>query len=344
MKMKFDKFVELKESAVILSGKEANTLSDYKDHMNEAAAIKAEMKAFEEELAVIEAIDLSDILNEDDSLFENEELNEAEEGKLKTSTSPLARVFRWRATLVAKKNMDKVYKKTLMQLAQIVANDVKTELKKDEVSKLSGPESKAKMIELNSLLDKSKLQKERVEINKKEALDKILSPGFFRAGSTFGFNQDVLDKYKALKNNEVDQELNDMKLKSAQKVMTDTEINKLKNSVKQLKARETKYATELKQTEDAVKDAMEKDDFTGADADIKAEVESLNKKIEDAESDINDYRDKMASDDDSDKPSKEEFDKNLKALEKNKKGYEDQIEKLKKKAVKVVLGSSKKED
>lgn len=342
MKMKFDKFMELKESAVILSGKEAATLSEYKDHINKAADIKAEMKAFEEELAVVESINVSDILNKDASLFEAEELNEAEESKLKTSTSPIARMFRWRATIVAQKNMDKVYNKAFKELSQLVGNDVKVELKKDEVSKLSGPESKAKMVELNAMLERSKLQREKIELYKKEAIEKILSPGFFGAGSTFGFNQDVLDKYKALTNNQEQQNLAEFKLKAAQNVLTDTEMEKLKNSVKQLKARETKYATELKQTEDAVKDAMEKDDFSGADSDIKAEKEALDKKIDAVEVDMEDYRNKMA--DSTDDSKKEDYSKNLAALEKNKKGYQREMDALMKKAKKVVMGSTKKED
>ena len=347
MKMKFDKFVELKESAIILSGNPDATLSEYKDHMNEAEIMKAEIKAFEKELAIIESIDYSDILNEDVSdddeyLLEGAINEDEKESKLKTSTNPIARLFRWRATLVAKKKIDGVYKKVITAIGQIIANEVKVELKKEEVSKIAGPEAKAKLKELSALEEKAKLQKEQIQVKKKDALDKIRDPGFFSAGSSFGFNGDVLDKHVALKNIEEAIAMNELRLKAAQNVLTDKEMTKIKESVKQLKAREAKYAAEVRQTEDAVKNAIEKNDYTDADNDIKAEKEDLEKKIDDVEVDIQEYRDKMT--DETDDEKKEDYARNLAALEKNKKGYARDMEKLAKKAKKVVLGSSGKEE
>lgn len=343
--MKFEQFVELKESAIILSGNPDATLSEYKDHMNEAATLKAEIKTFEEELAIIESVDFSDILNEDvsdESLLEGA-IDEADEAsKLKTSKNPIARLFRWRATLVAKKKMDGIYKKVLAAIGQVIANEVKIEIKKEEVSKISGPEAKAKMKELTALEERGKLQKQQIQEKKKTAIEKVKDPGFFSAGSSFGFNDDVLSKHIALKNIEESIATNEMRLKAAQNFLTDDQMTKIKDSVKQLKAREVKYAAEIRQTEDAVKNAIEQNDYTEADNDIKAEKEELERKIDDVEVDIQEYRDKMT--DDTDDEKKEDYAKNLAALIKNKKGYERDMTNLAKKAKKVVLGSSEKEE
>jgi hypothetical protein len=182
-----------------------------------------------------------------------------------------------------------------------------------------------------------------VQTELKNAVDKIRDPGFFRAGGIFGLNDDVLDKHVALKNVEMKLMLNEAKITAAQKVLTPAAMDKLKTEVKQLKAREAKYAAELKSTEDAVKNAIEKDDFTGADADIKNQAEALDQKIAKADEDIEAYRQKMADAVD-DEGGQEDYAKNIAALDKQKKGYMKERQSLMKKAKKVVLGSSKSED
>ena len=58
-------------------------------------------------------------------------------------------MFRWKSTIMAKGKIDRVYKKFLTMFAKIMQNDVKVELKKDQVSAGGGgPETKAKLIEL----------------------------------------------------------------------------------------------------------------------------------------------------------------------------------------------------
>lgn len=344
--MKFTQFSRERKIAITLTENPNAKRSEWLPFLEQARSIVKEMSLFESTLA---QDDINWSLFEDESLLEDEDddLNEAAGDKLeslKTSRNPLARMFRWKSTILAKGKISNVYKKFIMMFAKIMQNDVKVELKKDQVGAGgSGPETKAKMIELNGMLERSKLQQEKVQQELKNAVDKIRDPGFFKAGGIFGLNGDVLDKHVALKNIEMKLLLNEAKIKAAQKVLTPAAMEKLKTEVKQLKAREAKYAAELKSTEDAVKNAIEKDDFTGADADIKVQAEALDQKIAKADEDIEAYREKMATSVD-DAGGQEDYAKNITALEKQRKGYMKERQGLMKKAKKVVLGDTKSED
>lgn len=342
---KFNEFVALRESAIELSGVDASTakLSDYKEYIPVAESLIKEFRA--EVLAEMVEVDIDSIVaNEnltEDDLFEGEDtLNEKVD--LKTSTNPLARAFRWAATLRAKAKVTGVYNQAINALANITGNEIKLEIKRDEISKASsGPETKVKLKELDAMIEDIKIKKEKIADKKKQALEKVKNPGFFGAGGVFGLNNDVIDAHIASLNIEEKLVLNQLKLEQAKKFLTDKEMKDLKTSVQQLKAREAKYKAESQKIEQAVENAIEKDDFTDADADIKERADKLRGEIEDIEADEADYREKMKSEDDDAK--KEDYGKNLEALEKTKQNREKELKGLAKKAQKAVLGSAETE-
>ena len=336
--MKFEKFVELKESAIILSELENPTLADYKSYIKLAEEIKEEMMAFESELGLNESLDYV-YLNEDVVINEDEDLNEGLKDKLRNATNPVAKAWRWMDTLSKKFALDKFYKKMAVENQKIATNEIKLEIKKDQMSGISGPEATAKRKELDSMLEKIKLQRDKLAEIKKQYIEDTKDPNAILY--PFGVNTEVIDKYVAIKNAEEKLATTEFKIKSARNVLTDKEMKELKDSVKQLKARETKYAEELKNVEEGVKNSIEKDDYSDADNEIKSEKIALDKKIEEVEADIEEYRNKMA--DASDDSKKEDYAKNLAALEKNKANYQKDKKKLAIKAKKTVLGSTKAE-
>jgi hypothetical protein len=341
---KFNEFQALRESAAILADVDITTckFADYTHKLEEAAAIREEMaNYFSTEL---------DFVEHDFSVEEDEEFNESEifEGvlnekvDLKTSTNPIARMFRWTATLRAKAKINGVYKKILAAYAGNMGNEIKLEVKRDEIGKISGPESKVKMKEIDNMLDAIKQKKEAIAQEKSNAIDKILNPGFFGAGGMFGLNKDVLDKHIALLNAQEKLQLAEARIAQAQKILTDKEMKDLKDSIKQLKAREAKYAAESKNIEQAVQNAVEKADFTEADQEIKVEADRLKEKIVDIDKDLDALRTKISDEDDKEK--KKGFEGEYKAMVEDRTKAEKDLAKLAKKAAKTVLGTTKKED
>jgi hypothetical protein len=133
----------------------------------------------------------------------------------------------------------------------------------------------------------------------------------------------------------------EMKVTQAQKILTDKEMKTLKDSVKQLKAREAKYAQESKNIEQAVANAVEKQDFTEADQEIKVEAERQKEKIKDIDKDLDDLRAKIS--DEADEEKKKGYEGEYKAMMADRSKAEKDLDKLAKKAAKTVLGSSSKE-
>jgi hypothetical protein len=341
---KFNEFQELREAAIILAGVDEKTckLSDYIHKIEEAAAIKKEMTDYF--LNEMEEVKIEFDMMDESEGFNESELNEGELNEkvdLKTSTNPLAKMFRWAATLRAKAKITAAYKASLAGLATITANEIKLEVKKDEIGKVAGPEAKVKMKEIDAMIETIKQKKELVTQKRQEAVDKTLNPGFFGAGGTFGLNKDVLDKHIALMNTQEKLQIAEMKVTQAQKILTDKEMKTLKDSVKQLKAREAKYAQESKNIEQAVANAVEKQDFTEADQEIKVEAERQKEKIKDIDKDLDDLRAKIS--DEADEEKKKGYEGEYKAMMADRSKAEKDLDKLAKKAAKTVLGSSSKE-
>jgi hypothetical protein len=291
------------------------------------------------------SFDDDDIYIDDYDVYEeNESIEEAaggevtgKQGGLRTSKNPIARLFRWGNTGAAKKKLTKFYNKLLQELAKITMSELAIEIKKSEMSGIKGPEAEAKRKEFEAMLEKIKLQKERLAELKKQEVEKILKGGW-----PFGVNTEVLDQHIALLNNQEKLALVEIRLKNAKTLITDEKMKELKDQVKQLKARETKYNEELKAVEDGVKNSMEKDDYSDADNEVKHEKLAIEKKIDDVDTDIAEYREKMKSTDNENE--REDYAKNIESLMKNKESYKKEMGELKKKAKKVVLGSAKSEE
>jgi hypothetical protein len=338
---KFNEFQYIRETAIVLAGVDEKTctLSDYKHKIDEAMAIKEEMSNFfESEITEVE-LDFNLIEESEDieDLHESEMLNE----DLKTSKNPLARMFRWAATLRAKAKINGVFKQSFQATSQVTTNLIKLEVKRDEIGKVSGPESKVKMKEIDNMMDSVKQKLDMINQKKQEKLEDIKNPGFFGAGGVFGLNQDVLDRYITLMNTKEKLEISEMKVAQAQRILTDKEMKDLKDSIKQLKAREAKYQAESDNIEQAVKNAVEKADFTEADQEIKVEAVRIKDKIENIDNDLDALRDKIAAEDDVDK--KKDFSKEYEIMVRDRSKAEKELDGLAKKAAKTVLGSSSKE-
>jgi len=341
---KFNEFQELREAAIILAGVDEKTckLSDYIHKIEEAAAIKKEMADYF--LNEMEEIKIEFDMMDESEGFDESELNEGELNEkvdLKTSANPLARLFRWQATLRAKAKITAAFKESLAAQATVTANEIKLEVKRDEIGKIAGPESKVKMKEIDAMIDTVKQKKDLIAQKRAEKLDKIKKPGFFGPGGIFGLNNDVIDKHIALMGTQEKLQLAEMKVTQAQKILTDKEMKDLKDSVKQLKAREAKYAQESKNIEQAVQNAVEKQDFTEADQEVKVEAERVKAKIVDIDKDLDELRTKIA--DETDDEKKKGYDAEYKAIMADKDKAEKELGKLAKKAAKAVLGTSKAE-
>jgi hypothetical protein len=133
----------------------------------------------------------------------------------------------------------------------------------------------------------------------------------------------------------------EMRVTQAQKILTDKEMKDLKDSVKQLKAREAKYEQESQNIEQAVKNAVEKQDFTEADQEVKVDAERLKQKIENIDADLDELRSKISNEDDVEK--KKSYEGEYTAMMTDREKAEKELGKLAKKAAKAVLGSTKKE-
>lgn len=339
--MKFNKFVELKKVATILAEDGA-----YKENMSKAQLIKEELENFYvNELEDYTVHLLEEESEEDtfeDSIDESDDINEAssQEG-LKSSKNVLARIFRWRATLAAKKRISNAFKKYLAALASIQANEIKLKIKLEEIGRISGPEAKAKKEEISGMLEKVKLGREKIEQEKADKMIKIKDPGILRAGGAFGLNIDVLDRYIGMQNTTMKIKLADMRIQQAQKILTDNEMKNLKDSIKSLNARETKYEQELKNTEQAIQNDIEKEEMSGADASIKKEADQLQKEIDKIDENMAALRERMA---DADDDVKRNLDKEYKELKADRESKEKKYQGLAKKAKKAILGSASKEE
>jgi hypothetical protein len=330
---KFEEFQSLREAAILLAGVDEKTckLSDYAHKLEEAAEIKKEIQNYmltEMEEVVLDFSDLDETNeSEYDDLLEAELLEKID---LKTSTNPLARLFRWVSTLRAKKKIESVYKASLQAKAASTANEIKLEVKKDEVAKISGPESKVKSKEIDGMLDVIKQKREMIDQKKKDQLDKI------QAGGLFGINKDVIDKHIALMNAQEKLQLAEMKANAAKTILTDKQMADLKNSIKTLKARDTKYTQELAKVEQRVKDSVDKDKYEGEDKDMAEELDAQREKIQNIDSNIEEVKAKQenAKDDE-----KKELAAKIVDLQRDKKAASRQMDKIEKKAAKSLLGS-----
>ena len=283
------------------------------------------------------ALEESELYEAGDASDKSKVGGEGNEKGLRGAKNPLAKFFRWLNTKDVKAYFTKLYKKSMTELAKITTAEITIEIKKDEMSGIKGPEASAKRKEFDALLEKIKIQREKAFEIRRQEVEKVTS-GKAWMDYPFGHYTESVQKHLALLNVEEKLALTEFRIAQAKKILTDEKMGELKDQVKQLKARETKYGEELKSVEDAVKSSMEKDDFSDADNEVKAQAEELNKKIEDTDKDIDDYREKMKSTDN--EASREDYAKNIESLMKNKESYKKEKEELKKKAKKVVLGST----
>jgi hypothetical protein len=234
-----------------------------------------------------------------------------------------------------------LYKSIYRAHEKLTTNEVKLQIKRDEISKIGGPESKIKVAEIDAMLEKLRLQREMIMQKKNDALEKIKNPGFFRAGAIFGLNQDMLDRLIIMKNTQEKIVVADIKMKSAQKVLTDNEINELKRRIISLKARDTKYTEELKRTEANIIKSMETEEVTGGDVEIKKQLDGVLRKIADVESDIAKTKEEISVE--KDEKKKEVLVRSYAKDEKYLKTLDQEKNDIMVKAKEAILGSTSKE-